>query len=56
MIECQIKRTLCLLDFVGLKNWNRRVLGRKIDLLVYSTIEPVVKENIEQTGVYPMIK
>ena len=44
MIERQIKRTLCLLDLVGLKIEIEEVLGRKIDLLEYSTIKPVVKE------------
>jgi hypothetical protein len=44
MIERQIKRTLCLLDFVGLKIEIEVVLSRKIDLLEYSMIKPVVKE------------
>ncbi len=37
---------MSLLDFVGLKLELEEVLGRKVDLGEYSTIKPVIKEQI----------
>jgi len=37
---------MSLLDFVGLKLEIEEALGRKVDLVEYSTIKPLLKERI----------
>ncbi len=37
---------LSLLDFVGIKLELEEVLGRKVDLVEYSVIKPIVREQI----------
>lgn len=41
-IECRMS----LLDFVGLKLELEEALGRKVDLGEYSTIKPIIREQI----------
>lgn len=45
-ILVEIEKDISLLDFVGLKLEIEEVLGRKVDLVEYSTIKPLLKENI----------
>jgi len=45
-ILVEIKNDMSLLDFVGLKIEIEEALGRKIDLVEYSTIKPLIKERI----------
>ncbi len=45
-ILVEIKKDISLLDFVGIKLEIEEVLGRKIDLVEYSTIKPLLKERI----------
>jgi predicted nucleotidyltransferase len=42
----EIKRRMSLLDFVGLKLELEDALGRKVDLGEYSTIKPIIREQI----------
>ena len=45
-ILVEIKKDISLLDFVGLKQEIEEAIGRKIDLVEYSTIKPLLKERI----------
>lgn len=45
-ILVEIKSNISLLDFVGIKLEIEEELGRKIDLVEYSTIKPLLKERI----------
>lgn len=45
-ILVEIKRDISLLDFVGIKQELEEALGRKVDLVEYDTIKPVIKEKI----------
>jgi predicted nucleotidyltransferase len=42
----EIERRMSLLDFVGLKLELEEALGRKVDLGEYSTIKPIIREQI----------
>ena len=42
----EIERRMSLLDFVGLKLELEDALGRKVDLGEYSTIKPIIREQI----------
>ena len=42
----EIDRDISLLDFVGLKLEIEEVLGRKVDLVEYDTIKPLLREKI----------
>ncbi len=42
----EIEDDISLLDFVGIKLEIEEALGRKIDLVEYSTIKPLLKERI----------
>lgn len=45
-ILVEIKEDLSLLDMVGLKIELEEALGRKVDLVEYQTIKPLLKERI----------
>jgi len=45
-ILVEIESDMSLLDFVGLKIGIEETLGRKIDLVEYSTIKPPIRERI----------
>lgn len=45
-ILVQIKKDISLFDFVGIKLEIEEALERKIDLVEYSTIKPLLKERI----------
>jgi hypothetical protein len=45
-ILVEIEKDISLLDFVGLKLEIEEALGRKIDLVEYNTIKPLIKERI----------
>lgn len=45
-ILVEIQRDISLLDFVGLKLEIEKILGRKVDLVEYSTIKPLLRDNI----------
>lgn len=45
-ILVEIDDNISLLDFVGLKLALEEILGKKIDLGEYSTIKPIIKEQI----------
>ncbi len=45
-ILVEIEKDISLLDFVGIKLEIEDALGRKIDLVEYSTIKPLLKERI----------
>lgn len=45
-ILVEIERRMSLLDFVGLKLDLEEALGKKVDLGEYSTIRPIIKEQI----------
>jgi len=45
-ILVEIEGRMSLLDFAGLKLELEEVLGRKVDLGEYSTIKPIIKEQI----------
>lgn len=45
-ILIDIKKNISLLDFVGLKLEIEEVLGKKVDLVEYETIKPLIKERI----------
>ena len=42
----EIKKDISLLDFVGLKLEIEEALGRKVDLIEYNTIKPLLRERI----------
>ncbi len=42
----EIEKDISLLDFVGLKIEIEEALGRKVDLVEYNTIKPLLKERI----------
>ncbi|GAI56487.1 unnamed protein product [marine sediment metagenome] len=45
-ILVEIESDMSLLDFVGLKIEVEEALGKKVDLVEYSTIKPLIKERI----------
>lgn len=45
-ILVDIKADISLLDFVGLKQKIEEALGRKVDLVEYDTLKPLLKEKI----------
>lgn len=45
-ILVEIEKDVSLLDFVGIKLELEEVLGRKVDLVEYSTVKPLLKERI----------
>ncbi|MBU1706295.1 nucleotidyltransferase family protein [bacterium] len=45
-ILVKIEKDISLLDFVGLKLEIEEALGRKVDLVEYDTIKPLLKERI----------
>ena len=45
-ILVEITKDISLLDFVGLKQKIEEVLGRKVDLVEYDTIKPILRERI----------
>lgn len=45
-ILIDIKKDISLLDFVGLKLEIEEALGKKVDLVEYETIKPLIKERI----------
>lgn len=52
-ILVEIEDDISLLDFVGIKLEIEEALKRKVDLVEYSTIKPLLKEKIikEQVGI-----
>ena len=45
-ISVEIEKDISLLDFVGLKQEIEEVLGKKVDLVEYDTIKPLLRERI----------
>lgn len=45
-ILVEIEADISLLDFVGIKLELEEALGKKIDLVEYSTIKPLLKDRI----------
>ena len=45
-ILVEIKKDISLLDFVGLKQKIEDALGRKVDLVEYDTLKPLLRERI----------
>lgn len=45
-ILVEIKEDISLLDFVKIKLELEDVLGRRVDLVEYSTIKPIIREQI----------
>lgn len=45
-ILVEIKADISLLDFVGLKQKIEERLGRKVDLVEYDTLKPLLRERI----------
>ena len=45
-ILIDIKADISLLDFVGLKQKIEEALGRKVDLVEYDTLKPLLRERI----------
>ena len=45
-ILIDIKKNISLLDFIGIKLELEQALKRKVDLVEYSTIKPLIKERI----------
>jgi len=45
-ILVEIKADISLLDFVGLKQKIEEALGRKVDLVEYDTLKPLLRERI----------
>ena len=45
-ILVDIEADISLLDFVGLKQKNEEALGRKVDLVEYDTLKPLLRERI----------
>ena len=50
-ILVDIKKDISLFDFVGIKLELEEALNRKVDLVEYSTIKPIIKEKILQEQV-----
>ena len=50
-ILIDIKKDISLLDFIGIKLELEKTLKRKVDLVEYSTIKPILKEKILQEQV-----
>ncbi|MGC1119977.1 MAG: nucleotidyltransferase family protein [Candidatus Methanofastidiosia archaeon] len=52
-ILVEIEDGISLLDFVGIKLEIEEALGKKVDLVEYNTIRPLLKERIikEQVGI-----
>ena len=42
----EIETDISLLDFVGLKLELEEILGRKVDVVEYSTLKPILKERV----------
>jgi len=42
----KIKKRISLLDFVGIKLELEEKLGKKVDLVEYDTVKPLIKEEI----------
>ena len=45
-ILVEIKGNISLLDFVGIKIKREEALGRKVDLVEYAAIKPLLRDNI----------
>lgn len=45
-ILVEIEDNISLLDFIGLKIEIEEALGKKVDLVEYSTIKPLIKERL----------
>lgn len=45
-ILVDIQKDISLLDFVGLKLEIEKALGKKVDLVEYNTIKPLIKERV----------
>lgn len=45
-ILIEINKDISLLDFVGIKLELEEVLGRKVDLVEYCTIKPLIKQRV----------
>jgi len=45
-IAVRIEKDISLLDFVGLKLELEKALGKKVDLVEYGTIKPLVKKRV----------
>lgn len=45
-ILVDIKADISLLDFVGLKEKIESALGRRVDLIEYDTLKPILREHI----------
>ncbi len=52
-ILVEIEEDISLLDFVGIKLEIEETLGKKVDLVEYNTIKPLIREKIikEQVGI-----
>ncbi len=52
-ILVEIEEDISLLDFVGIKIEIEENLGKKVDLVEYNTIKPLIREKIikEQVGI-----
>ena len=42
----EIEKDISLLDFVGLKLELEEILGRKVDLVEYCTLNPILRERV----------
>lgn len=45
-ILVDIRKNISLLDFIGLKLEIEEALGKKVDLVEYNTIKPLIKERV----------
>ena len=45
-ILVEIKKDISLLDFVGIKLEMEKALGKKVDLVEYSTIRPIISHEV----------
>ncbi len=45
-ILVDIRKDISLLDFIGLKLEIEEALGKKVDLVEYNTIKPLIKERV----------
>lgn len=45
-ILVEIEKDISLLDFVGLKLELEEILGRKVDLVEYCTLKPIIRERV----------
>lgn len=45
-ILVDIQKDISLLDFIGLKLEIEEALGKKVDLVEYNTIKPLIKERV----------